>query len=575
MKVFQLTLQLFKVFKGIEKKIFFILFLFQIILSCLELISFGALIPLFKSFTDPAWVIDRFNFLNIKIQIEDIFIFIIFIFFIKNLFLVFITYFDIKFRNKVTLRILNDIYGGYLRKKYQFHIDNNSAILLRNVQQASQTDVILSKFAAFYSDFILIFISIIVALFINAKIVSIILFLIIIFLLIFYFFTSKKIKEYGVSDLKFNTLFLKNTIDGLQSFKEVLISAKQNFFTKRNRIYKDLALNYKLKFTLVEMLPKPIAELAIVSIGVGGTYYYLKTNLVQINEILAYALVLLIAMLRIIPGVLRIFQSIQQFKFLAPKIEIIHQALDDSEDIENSYAKKINVNNSEDIVFKDNLELKNLDFFYNNKKILQNIDLKIIKNSSIGITGKSGSGKTTFLNLLTGLLRPTNGKTLVDSVEVDLTNQKWLKKIGYVFQHTHLLESTIRENIAFGCSEDEIDDKKVRECIKLVELDEYVKNLKSGIHENIGEKGSKLSGGQAQRIGIARAFYREPEILILDEPTSSLDKLNERNILNTLKKLKHRFTTIIVSHNKEPLEIVDKVYELSNFEINEISKNNE
>ena len=137
MKVFQLTLQLFKVFKGIEKKIFFILFLFQIILSCLELISFGALIPLFKSFTDPAWVIDRFNFLNIKIQIEDIFIFIIFIFFIKNLFLVFITYFDIKFRNKVTLRILNDIYGGYLRKKYQFHIDNNSAILLRNVQQES------------------------------------------------------------------------------------------------------------------------------------------------------------------------------------------------------------------------------------------------------------------------------------------------------------------------------------------------------------------------------------------------------------------------------------------------------
>ena len=575
MKVFQLTRELFALLNVEEKKIFFILFLFQIILSFLELISLGTLIPLFKLFTDPNWIINTFSFLNIKIQIEDIFIIVALIFFFKNLFLVFIVYFGIKIRNKVTLRILNDVYGGYLRKKYQFHIDNNSAILLRNVQQASQTDIILSKFISFYSDFTLIFISIIVALSINTKTVSIILFLIAIFLLIFYFFTSKKIKEYGVNDLKFNTLFLKNTIDGLQSFKEVLISAKQNFFIKRNAIYKDLALNYKLKFSLVEMLPRPIAELAIITILVSGSYYYSRTNLVQINEILPYALVLLIVMLKIIPGALRIFQSTQQFKFLAPKIKIIHQALDDIKNLEISSVKKININNSNEITFKDCLEVKELDFFYKNKKIFQNINFKIVKNSFIGITGKSGSGKTTFLNLLTGLLRPSNGKILVDGVEADLTNQNWLKKIGYVFQHTHLLESSIRENIAFGCSEDEIDDIKVLECLKLAELDDYVKTLKSGIYEKVGEKGYNLSGGQVQRMGIARTFYREPEILILDEPTSSLDKLNEKNFLNTLKKLKNKFTVIIVSHNKEPFEITDKIYELTNFTIKNITKNNE
>ena len=156
------------------------------------------------------------------------------------------------------------------------------------------------------------------------------------------------------------------------------------------------------------------------------------------------------------------------------------------------------------------------------------------------------------------MISPTEGEIFIDGKSQNLSTRVWQKKIGFVSQNTHLLDDTIKINIAFGSDEEQIDEKLMEDCIKKSGLENFIQNLDKGINTAVGENGTKISGGQIQRIGIARAFYKKPEILILDEPTNSLDEENEKKIIETLKKLKNDLTMIIVSHNEEPLKITDK-----------------
>ena len=216
-----------------------------------------------------------------------------------------------------------------------------------------------------------------------------------------------------------------------------------------------------------------------------------------------------------------------------------------------------------------NIKLENLSYNYpnSNKKIFDNLNLVIKKNECIGLVGKSGIGKTTLVNLITCVLEPTKGNVIVDKIDVTSNSRSWQNIIGYVPQDIYLIDESIRDNIVFNLDNNLADDMRLKKSIKESNLEEFVYNLPDGLDTQIGEKGLKLSGGQRQRIGIARALYKSPKLLIFDEATNSLDKNNEKEILNNIKKIKDNFTVLIISHNEETLSFCDKIISIKNNKI--------
>ena len=202
--------------------------------------------------------------------------------------------------------------------------------------------------------------------------------------------------------------------------------------------------------------------------------------------------------------------------------------------------------------------------------ILKDVNLKILKGEAIGIVGKSGSGKSTLLRILTGLLKPNNGTIKFDNFDFNNNKRGILNIIGYVPQFVYLLDDTVKNNVCFGIEENNIKYEKLLESLKIAQIDKFIGSQKNGVETIVGERGVKLSGGQRQRIGIARAIYAEPEIMIFDEPTSSLDLETEQNFFESIYKLKDYKTLIIVSHNKSVLEKCDKIYKIKNNELSQI-----
>ena len=209
------------------------------------------------------------------------------------------------------------------------------------------------------------------------------------------------------------------------------------------------------------------------------------------------------------------------------------------------------------------MEIKNLNFSFGSKKILKNINLIIKKNNIIGIVGKSGSGKSTLANLIVGILKPENGKIIFDQ-KYELQEALRLNEnlFGYIPQSTFLLDDTIKNNVTFGQDEENFDSKLFWDCLKISRIDTFVNSLSDKENALVGEKGVKISGGQAQRLGIARAMYRSPDIMILDEATSSLDLETEKDFINSINEIKGKLTLIIITHRIASLDICDKIYSI-------------
>ena len=267
------------------------------------------------------------------------------------------------------------------------------------------------------------------------------------------------------------------------------------------------------------------------------------------------------ASFRLMPSIVRIMQTLQKIKYNLPIIEGVLEEMNKKNDIHEIYStsnKKLIAHNFKKIQFDK------INFNYDNscESVIKNLTFEIKKNEILGISGKSGSGKTTLINIVSGLLKIKSGKVFVDDKLVE-GNIKFSKNtIGYVPQRIYLLDDTIKNNIAFGESEDSIDNKKIIDLINNVKLKELVDKTNKGVETNIGEFGDKLSGGQIQRLGLARALYLSPKILILDESTNALDVDTERSIFDYLLKIKTNLSIIIVSHKKSILEKCDKIIEL-------------
>ena len=265
------------------------------------------------------------------------------------------------------------------------------------------------------------------------------------------------------------------------------------------------------------------------------------------------------AAFRIMPSVTRVMNSIQAIKFGLPVADTYLKEFQSSTDIE-----KVSLN-SRKLKFNESIELVDISYSYpsSTKKILNNLNIKIPINTSIGIFGESGVGKSTFLNVFLKLLKPQSGKILIDGQDITGKSKEWQNILGYVPQDVYLSDDSIAKNIALGIEENLIDMNKVMKCAEKVNLGQFIKNLDDGYASKVGELGERISGGQRQRIGIARALYNDIKILVLDEYTNSLDDENEKKIINEVNSLKPGRIIITVSHKDTTLKYSDFIYKLT------------
>lgn len=555
--------KIFKILTYREKIYSFFMAFLMIIAMLFEMLSIGSFLPLIGSLIDENYTSNFFSnlgFEGFNFSFNQMLIILLILFFIKNLYLVFFNIIQTAFINIVSLRVMNSIYSYYLKQSYEFHLNKNSALLIRNINESGVIDSVLLRVLTLINDVIIVFGLIILLILAQPLFTVYTIISVVLIIFIYNFFTKKKIKVWGKQRFDSNFFLTKNLYEGINAFKEIILNNSSNFFISKNFRIKKKLLNINFKFKIIEFLPKYIIEILGIVIIISLIYFLLKINDEPKNIIPILALYTASAF-KIIPSLLKIFSTFQNFNYLNPSLDNIYSQLNDYNDLvttssNNKISKKID--------FHKKIEIKNLFFKFSEKKILfNNFNILIEKNSFIGVKGDSGTGKSTLLNMLSGLIKPQKGEILVDGVNIFENIQEWRDKIGYVSQSVFLIDESIKKNIAFGIEDNDINYTKLDKAIQNSGLSNYIDSLEDKENTIVGERGIRISGGQKQRIGLARALYFSPEVLILDEATNSLDKETEKNILKQLLKIKDKITLIIVSHENEPLKIADKIYDLN------------
>ena len=481
----------------------------------------------------------------------------------KNLYLVLLNYLQLKFIQKISLRLSTELFSGYLKSNYSFHLNSNSAYLIRNVMEAGSFEPVFSRALLLITEIIMTLSLFTVFIIIDFQATLLVTS---IFLLAGFLFTiifSNKVRTWGAKKFVSNGEYLKTINQGLSGIKEIIFNNGYNYFVKNSIKERLKILNSTLKMGTITLLPKAIIEMLIILSAV-LTIIFLFSNGKSHEYIIPILAMYVAAAYRLGPACNRIINNIQNLNFADAGIKKLNEQL---EIVKNNNQNIKSLNLKSKISFNDSIYFKNISFSYKEKsEIYSNINLQFTKNKIYGLIGDSGSGKSTFINLLTGLLQPTSGKILIDDVNINNNLEDWQKSISYVAQDIFLTDDTILKNIAFGKEEEDINIDNVKKIISKMELENYVKNLKNGMGTIVGEKGLKISGGQRQRIALGRALYRNPKILVLDEATNSLDRKTEIDILSILKNFDN-VTIFMVSHQKNSLQICDEIYEIKNKKI--------
>ena len=545
------------------------LIFFSIIFSAiLEIISIGT-IPIFVSLIiDPQQVTKILpeiigNVIEIETNQRTIIllsILLILIFSFKNLFLYFVHFLQANFFKRLRIKKSEKLLSFYFSQPYSFFLFKDPAIMLRSL--TSDLDLANNYIIALLNiarEFLIVSLILITLFFVNFKVSAPVIFGLGLISYLIYNFFKKKLSDLAKINFKQRGEQIKIVNQIFYNIQDIKILLKENFFFK---FFNESLVKIKNTDFFNEMFlkaPRLIFEIVAVSSVASIIIFYVLMDL-DLTKSLPFLSLFVICFIRIIPSANLIIQGFTilrksevSLNSIIKEFNMIKQISPTQE--KNKIIKKENIN------FKS-LEIKNLNFSYlgSNKKTLNNINLKIFNNTSVGIIGKTGSGKSTLIKLILGLLHPSSGSVLVNDKEIKKNINNWYQNIGYVPQTVFLTDDTIKNNIALGLKPNDIDDKLIWKSLKLAGLDKFVKELPKNINTFVGAHGIRLSGGQVQRIGIARALFYDPQVIILDEATSSLDQITEKNILKDFNNFKEHKCIIKVSHRLSSLKFCDEVF---------------
>ena len=540
---------------------------FIVIITILEFLSVAIIIPILNIFTDPNFIynyqfinsfIEKFSLLENNFFTNNLFLilinaafflFLILIIFKNIIYLLFIRY-KSNLLERIHANFQQKFISNFFKTSYQDNASKNSSSFITTENNIGHLVSSIENLLVVVSELLIIF-----SIFLLILYKNLIFGLSIIILIILFSFTLIKSYKNIINTLGYTrnisndkkTSFLLTIFSG---FREIKLFKKEKYFNNLYKHYSLLSLDSTKKINNYNALPKSLLEIFIIFLA-SIFVFYLSFLEKKPDIILSSIGFYLFTAIRLVPSINKILINFQSLKY-------------NKHFINDFYKKQISdkfflFKNYKYINFKRFIKFKKVFFSYEEKNsIFKNFNFLIKKGEKVGIIGSSGIGKTTFINMLIGLLKPTNGKISIDDKNY---SNFILNKCYLVTSNNFFINDTILKNICFG----NINKKnllRVKEIIKIVELENFVKNLKSGLNTVLSDKGSKISSGQIQRVNIARALYSNPEILILDEATNALDKKTEAVILNNIFKLYRNLTIIIISHKINNLKYCGKIYKI-------------
>jgi len=563
--------KLFYIFDRQEKFQIALIFLLMLVGSGLETLGVGLIPPFVTLLSNPeliqqqqflVWFYGRLGATSQQEFLLWISVILLGVYIFKNAYLSLITYWQYHFLYIKQVALSNRLLAAYLYSPYTFHLQRNSAELIRNItSEISQTfGGVLLPILILITE-LMVMSCIVILLAIAEPLSSAITAM---FLGISIFCLNKIIRKQmnvqGVIRQEESGRMIQWVHQGLGGIKETKVLGREAFFLKAFANSANAFGKANFIFGLTNQLP----NLAIDAILISSVLLIVIFSLIQgreIKSILPMLSLFAIAALRLMPSAKRIVSTVGTIQYSKYSVDLIYQ---DLVALENSSLNLLPQSESPILnsPFQKEITLHNVSYQYPNapKPSLSGISLSIKKGEAIAFIGESGSGKTTLVDVILGLLAPSQGEILVDGENILNNLANWQRQIGYIPQSIYLCDDTIRGNIAFGLPLDQINEEQVWKSLKAAQLEELVHNLPDQLDTLVGERGIRLSGGQRQRIGIARALYHDPEILIMDEATAALDNNTEREFMGALESMAGHKTMIMIAHRLSTVKNCDRIY---------------
>lgn len=452
----------------------------------------------------------------------------------------------------------------YLQQNYEFFIQRNSATLIKNIlSEVDQLIWIMILPALTLMSYGIVLLSMVGILLLYDPLMAVVTAIVLgLFYTSIYMLVRKKLTQIGQEFAQTNKERYQTCQEALAGIKDVMINnAKQGYIDQFEQSSRVFARHIATRDTLGQV-PLSIIE----TVGYGcliGLAMLLAVSGKQVSHILPVLGLYGFAAYRMLPAAQNIYRSISQIKFSEQVLSVLKPEFA----LEQDKFESIEKDNTQHLRFENSIRLENIVFAYPNRierPILNNFNLKIEKNFSLGIVGKSGSGKSTLMDIMLGLLTPQQGQILIDGNVLTKHNiMAWRDLVGYVPQSIYLADRTIAENIAFGIPKADIDLEQVQYVARLSQIDHFIQSqLPLGYHTPVGERGVMFSGGQRQRIGIARALYKNPQVLFMDEATSALDNETEKAVNEAIQSLNGKITIVIIAHRESAVANCDQTINL-------------
>lgn len=559
--------------RRLKRKSISVLF-FTLFGSLLDFLGLAAIIPVISIISDPTIIhsnrilqslFTTLGFDSNKTFMVFMLICLITFFIFKSLFGIYLNYKQSRFVYAVATDISFKQFIKYFKYDYLESKETRSTILAHNIANVPTlfASFIMLPTISFISEITITAIILISIALYNFSIFLILVISLFPAVMIIYQGVKKKIQKYEEQNNKIQPEIIQSVLQGVEGYIDIIIYDKIKDFVKVFLLKQKESFNYRSLSYTYGQSPTKLIELAAVFTVVLllGNYVLFDRGGSNLIETIG---VFVAAAYRLMPSSNRIMTALMNLKSYSFTYEILMR-IDSSID-QDSYFEE--VSNCNKMPFDNKLKIENISFSYDSKNnmTLDKLNIEIEKGETVGIIGESGAGKTTLINIINTLLKQNKGRILVDGTEVNKKSYaKFRKLIGYVKQEVFIFDGTIAENIALSYNREEIDERRIYEAIKLAKLESFVSSKSLGIHTEIGEDGNKISGGQRQRIAIARALYKEAEILIFDEATNALDLETESEIIDSLVSLKvKQITSIIVAHRLSALRHCDRIIEIKN-----------
>lgn len=558
--------KIWEVLSKVEKRNAIILIFLLLVGMVLEALGISLVIPAIALFTQDDIsvnypilkpILDSFGNPSHMTQVRWGLIILLLVFVIKNMFLAFLVWAQAKFTQTLGARLSSSLYSIYLQQPYNFHLQHNSSILIRNIYtEVNVFTGAMNSFLLLLSEsFVLLGLFVMLIIIEPLSAISVVI-LLGFSVITFHRFTRKTISKWGIDRQHHDGFRIQHIQQGLGGVKDSMLLGREKDFIEEFSFHNKRNYEIARKITALKQMPRLLLEvLAVLAMVV--VFFMMLMQGKAIGTILPVLAFFAVTAFRLMPSANRILGAVQEVTFHLPVINVLFK------DLKLPLIGSKN-NLDEKLLFKKNINISKISFHYenSNEPVIKDMSFMINSGESIGIIGPSGSGKSTLVDIILGLLKPSSGEVLVDGLNIDNNIRNWQDKIGYVSQSIYLTDDSLRRNVAFGLSNENISEVALKNAIKAAQLDEFINELPNGLDTIVGEDGVRLSGGQRQRIGIARALYHDPLVLVLDEATSSLDMKTEASVMKAIDELRGKKTIIIIAHRLSTVANCDRIHML-------------